>query len=100
MAKTLEELLEGLTDKVDEQHKDIDRRLDNIEKVMIVQELNLKVHMKRSDNLEDLVNAIQEKELKPLHKHVSQVEGVFKFLGLLALILTIATGISKLLGLI
>jgi hypothetical protein len=96
----VESLILNLSEKVDSQYGDLDKRLDNIEKVMIAQEINLKDHMKRSDHLEELVQTIQDTELKPLHKHVAQVEGVFKFLGLIALLITIASGIVKLFGLI
>lgn len=91
-----ESLLEQLTQKVDTQHKEIDLRLDNIEKVMIAQEINLKIHIKRSDQLEDLVNTIREQELKPLHRHVAQVEGVFKFIGIVSLLTGIIGGLAKL----
>ena len=92
---TSEKILLSLTEILKTQHNTVDSRLDSIEKVLISQEMNLKEHMRRSDNLEALVNLIQEKDLKPLHKHVSQVEGVFKFLGLVALVLTIVSGIMK-----
>lgn len=101
MKKSLEELIVALIENQEDQHADTDRRLDNIEKVMISQEINLKDHMRRSDNLEKLVNVLQEKhdlELKPLNRHVSMVEGAFKLLGVLALIVTIITGLSKIFG--
>jgi dynactin complex subunit len=96
----MENTIIKLAEKLDNQHNELDSRLDNIEKVMIAQEINLKEHMRRSDYLEQMITSIQDKELKPLHKHVAQVEGVFKFLGLIALILTIASGIGALFGLI
>lgn len=92
----VEELLEKLSDKVDAQHKDVDTRLDNIEKVMIAQEINVKEHMRRSDNLEKMYTDLQEKDIKPLRRHVNMVEGGFKLLGVLSLIL----GICRLLGFI
>ena len=100
MAKTIESILEYLTEKVEAQHDKTDNRLDSIEKVLISQELNLQLHMKRSDNLESIVLDMKEKELKPIQRHVSQVEGAVKLLGLMALLITIATGLGKLFGLI
>lgn len=100
MAKTIESILEYLTEKVEAQHDKTDSRLDSIEKVLISQELNLQLHMKRSDNLEEIVLDMKEKELKPIQRHVSQVEGAVKLLGLMALLITIATGLGKLFGLI
>jgi len=98
--KSLEDMLEALNQKTDNQHDELDRRLDNIEKVMIAQEINLRDHMRRSDQLEQLMNTMQERDLKPLHRHVTMVEGVFKFLGLVALVLTIISGAASLFGLV
>jgi tetrahydromethanopterin S-methyltransferase subunit G len=96
----LESLIVSLSTKVDDQYSELDKRLDNIEKVMIAQEINLKEHMKRSDNLEEMVKIIKVEDLKPLEKHVTMVEGVFKFLGLMALLVGLASGIASLFGLI
>lgn len=90
------QMLKELTGKVDNQYKDLDVRLDNIEKVMIAQEINLKQHMQRSDHLESLLEVIKEKELKPIQRHVSQVEGIFKFLGIIALLVGLASGVLNL----
>lgn len=98
--KSAESLIAVLSEKIGRQHDELDKRLDNIEKVMIAQEINLKDHMRRSDHLEGLLDTIQEKELKPLHKHVAMVEGAFKFMGVVALFVTIASGIAKLFGVI
>lgn len=98
--QTLEAILTAYMDKAQRQHDELDKRLDNIEKVLIAQEINLKDHMRRSDQLEALMDNLQEKELKPLQKHVNMVEGVFKFLGLIALGVTIISGLAKLFGIV
>jgi uncharacterized membrane protein len=98
--KSLEALIVSLNDRTEDQYKDLDRRLDNIEKVMIAQEINLKTHMQRSKHLETIVENLQEKELKPLARHVAHVEGAFKLIGGLALLLTIITGLAKLFSII
>lgn len=108
MAKTkLEELVESLAKKADRNHEQMDSRLDNIEKVMITQdltlkqqEINLKEHMKRSDNLEALYSDLQQKQIDPLKKHVNQVEGGLKLLGLISLLLGIASGLAKIFGIL
>lgn len=97
---SIEELILAHSEKTDKQYQDLDRRLDNIEKVMIVQEINLKDHMKRSDNLESIIQAIQDEDLKPLHKHVNTVEGALKLLGILSIVIGIATGILSLFGVV
>lgn len=97
MAKkpSLESLLINIAEKTEKHYDDLDKRLDNIEKVMIAQEINLKQHMQRSDHLESLISTIQKDDLLPLQKHVQTVEGVFKFLGILSLIVGIATGVAS-----
>ena len=72
-------------------YNDLDSRLDSVEKVLILQEENLKVHMKRSENLEELLDRHKEEyktdqketanEIKPLRTHVNMVEGGLKLLG-------------------
>lgn len=96
----LEQLLENVSQKVDEQHKEVDLRLDNIEKVMIAQEINLKNHMQRSDHLETIVNSLKKDELQPIQRHIAMVEGVVKFIGVLSLLVGIIGGLVKLFGLI
>ena len=96
----VEQMIIKLTEKVDTQYGDLDKRLDNIEKVMIAQEINLKDHMRRSDHLESIVEVMKEEDIKPLNKHVHMVEGVFKFLGLVSLLVGILGGLAKLFSLI
>lgn len=72
--------------KLDAVYDEVDKRLDSIEKVLILQEENLKIHMQRSQHLENMVDRMKEVEVKPLTKHVHMVEGVFKFIGLLSVI--------------
>jgi len=96
----VETLIESLTEKVNFHYNDLDKRLDSIEKVIITQEINLKEHMKRSDHLEEMVKIIKNDDLKPLEKHVNMVEGVFKFLGLVALLVGLASGFINLFGIV
>jgi len=84
----------------EENHKEVDTRLDNIEKILVVQEANLQIHMKRSDNLEKLVQTLQEKDIQPLRKHVNMVEGALKFIGLFGLAVGIFVSLFKLFGVI
>lgn len=62
--------LEGKLDRLDE-------RLDGVEKILVLQEANLKEHMKRSDLLEEMLMAFRDntqKELDPIKKHVTKVQ--------------------------
>jgi len=63
----------------------VDSRLDDVEIILAKQEENLKLHMKRSDQLESIVSGVQ--------KHVHMVQGVGAFLGLLALIATVVAAL-------
>jgi hypothetical protein len=93
-------LVRDLEKKVEHGYRDMDNRLDNIEKVMIVQERNLKEHMRRSDNLEVLVQNIEKKELRPLRRHVTLMEGALKFMGVLGVFVSVVGGIAKIIGII
>lgn len=94
-----EDLIKNLYEKIDKNHESVDKRLDSIEKVIIVQEQNLQTHMKRSDMLETMYIELKENEIKPLTKHVNQVEGGLKLLGVISLLLGIVAGIIKIFGL-
>ena len=48
--------------KLDSMYDEVDDRLDNIEKVLILQEENLKTHMQRSRYLEELLDRMKEKD--------------------------------------
>lgn len=95
--------IEEISKTIQRHDKDNDKRLDDIEKVLLVQETNLRQHMSRSEHLEELVEAMKEKseqDLGPIKKHINMVEGAFKFMGLLGLIVSVVGGIAKLFGLI
>ena len=96
---TLEELLIAHTEKLEAQYKELDLKLDQIDKILIKQEINLAIHIKRSDNLELIVNNLKETDIKALTRHVFLVEGGFKLIGLVALIVGIVGGIIKIFGL-
>lgn len=81
--------------KIDKHSIDSDKRLDKIEKVLVAQEVNLKEHMRRSDNLEKLINIINENEIKPLRKHVSMVEGALKLLGVLSILASLFGAVAR-----
>lgn len=95
----IETLRIDITQELNHIYSDLDLRLDNVEKVMIAQEINLKEHMRRTDALEDLVRTIQDKELKPLHRHVAMVDGGIKLIGIVSLVVGVILGFSKILSL-
>lgn len=77
---------------VDSLHKEMDQRFDSVEKVLILQESNLKTHMRRSDALESLLEKTKEQDIKPIARHVAMVEGVAKFIGFISMGVSIAAG--------
>ena len=83
-----------------EQKLDIlDMRLDSMDKTLVKQEINLRQHMERSDKLELMIGAL-EKDLKPVQKHVIIVEGIFKLIGALSMLLGILATVLNILGVI
>lgn len=66
-------------EEIKEQLKQMDGRIDNIDKTLIRQEEHLKQHMIRSDMNEKAINIIVQ-ELKPIKEHVLIVKFVIKFL--------------------
>lgn len=89
---------EAVLFKIETIHKEFDQRLDAIEKVLILQEENLRTHMKRSDNLEKLVDKLRDEDIKPLTKHVSMIEGALKLLGVISLITGMVVSVISVLG--
>lgn len=89
--------IEQLLEKFKE---DTDDKLNDIEKVLILQESNLKQHMQRSEHLEKIVDKMEETDLRPLRKHVAMIEGGMKLVGVIAILVGIAAGVAKVLSLI
>lgn len=92
--------IDSLRDRIEKNHEETDYRLDNIEKVMLIQENNLEKHMQRSEHLENIVETLQQKDLKPIMKHVAMVEGALKLLGILGILVSIFGAVIKLFGII
>lgn len=72
--------LESKIDKITEQ-------LSEMNVTMAKQEVNLQLHMKRSDLL--------EKQMIPVRKHVAMVHGVVKFIGVLSILSGIALSLVE-----
>lgn len=87
-------------DRIIDEQREIDKRLDNIEKVMLVQENNLQVHMKRSDHLEEIVQNLRDKDLKRVNRHVAMVEGALKVFGGIGVLVSILGLVFKVMGII
>jgi hypothetical protein len=57
------------------------------------QEENLKQHMYRTELAEQRIQNLEEK-MEPLRNKLFQVEGIIKFLGIVALLVSIIAGVS------
>jgi len=81
--KEINDSLKEIHNKMEKHSKENDIRLDRIEKVLIVQEQNLKDHMRRSEHLEQIVELEKknlQSELEPVKKHINMVTGGVKLL--------------------
>lgn len=55
----------------------------------------LKDHIRRTELLEES-NTLFQEELKPIKIHISQIDGIFKYIGVLSGIVTFILGLLKL----
>ena len=85
--------LEEKIDSIDVKCENIERHIGNINVILEKNTGSLEEHMQRSKYLEELLDSMKEKDLKPLTKHVHMVEGVFKFIGLMSVIFGISATI-------
>jgi len=95
-----DDILNGINDKIDKLTDKVDYIKDNITDIKVIQarhDENLKEHMRRTSLLEVSDQRIIE-ELKPIKLHVSQVDGVFKFIAVGSTIIGAILGALKLLG--
>jgi len=93
-----DDILNSINDKIDKLTDKVDFVKDNITDIKVIQarhDENLKEHMRRTTLLEEADQRIVE-ELKPIKLHVSQVDGVFKFLAVGSAIAGAIAGILKL----
>lgn len=74
----------------------MDSTLDSIQILQAVHTEQLTEHMRRSDLLERRIEQVDE-ELKPVEKHVTMVNGVVKFIGIVGTISAIILAIKELL---
>ena len=96
MSEKLLDIILSKLDKIDSKLDRLDSRLDASEKIAIKQELNLDEHMRRSDLLEKRQDRLRG-DLIPLLKIHTVVWGVCKIIVGLAVLVSIAVGIFKVL---
>lgn len=77
-------------DKLSKIESKLDKIQDNISAInstLAAQHESLKIHIKRTDLL--------EKKLEPVERHVIMINGILKFIGVIAVLATIAEGIMS-----
>lgn len=81
----------SLNSKIDS----LDDRVDNVDKTLIKQELQLAEHIRRTNQNEQMIKDLRS-DLKPVEDHVKYVSGGMKLLGLISLL----AGILKLFNIV
>lgn len=75
--------------------KEIRSGFNELNTTVAKQEVNLKTHMRRSDELEELVAHIREKEIEPLKTFKARAEGALKLIGGLGVLVALIEGVIK-----
>ena len=83
----------------------IEQRLDNMNETLIRQEENIAHHIRRSDNLEQYLQIIENEmktetkevlsKIAPLQKHVDMVNGGLKLIGIISILIGCGVGIVQ-----
>lgn len=74
-------------DEIKKEIKEIQRSLNNIDVTLAKQHVSLEEHIRRTNLL--------EQKLEPIDTHVKMVNGAFKFIGILSLIVGIVVSLIK-----
>lgn len=82
--------------RMDEKLDEINDELVKINVTLAQQHVQLAEHIRRTALLEEQLEYIQKEELKPIHQHVNRVDGALKLLGLVSLIVALASGAIEL----
>jgi chromosome segregation ATPase len=86
--------LKLLVEKIDVKLDKVDERLGSIDGTLIKQEASLEHHIYRTELNEKQLEILRE-EMKPLSKHVSFVNAVFRMVGIVATGLGLLIGVAK-----
>jgi hypothetical protein len=89
----IKQILNSFEHKLDK----IDQKMDAMESRHIENSQQLSEHIYRTELAEENI-AILREQIKPIEKHVSMLHGVLKFIGIVATLVSITTGVMKILG--
>ena len=82
-------------DKLYNKVEDIDSRLDTVDKTLIAQHATLEHHIERTEIAEKRLGHIEDVLYDKVLKHINQVDGALKLLGIISIVLGIAAGLYK-----
>ena len=85
-----------LLEKLDEKMDQVQERLGEIDVTLAKNTASLEEHIRRTELAEEAIAVIKD-ELKPIQKHVTQVHTVFQVIGFVAVAVSIAAGVVKVL---
>lgn len=89
ITQRLERLEDKMDKRLDRLESKMDKTLDSIASMDVTSAenvLSLKEHMRRTALAEDSIELIRS-DIKPIQKHVTMVNGILKFIGIVCLIL-------------
>jgi hypothetical protein len=84
-------------DKFEAKLDKLDEHLNSIDKTLIKQEAGLSEHILRTTFAEQRLEHI-ETDLKPIKVHVTRLQGVMQFIGILSVLISIIAGIFAIIG--
>jgi len=87
----MEKKLDTVLAKIDK----LDERLDSIDKTLIKQEASLDKHILRTEMAEKQLDLLSA-QIVPINKHVNQMSGALKLLGVMSLVMGIVALFKKL----
>jgi chromosome segregation ATPase len=95
--KSYEDLIKEAINRIDSKIERIDERLGAIDRTLLANTASLDKHILRTELAERRLEKLEE-ELVPVSRHVSQVSGALKFLGILSLVTGFVYSVIKIVG--
>jgi hypothetical protein len=88
-----------MSDNINQKLDKLDSRLDSVDKTLVAQHEQLKLHIYRTELAEKRIQHI-EANLEPVKIHVNRMDGALKLVGTLGLILGVISGFLRLFNII
>lgn len=87
---TNDELISRLMDN----QENIQKELSGINQILVKQESNLELHMRRSDALEARIEQV-DADVRPIKKHVQTLNNVAKLFGVFSAVVAMGAGLIR-----